>query len=258
MKQFLLVLSLLIAHACFGQTYSIVNSSPYNATDTSGGIISTGVLSGNSVSGDSLFISAAACLNPGCSSTTTTVAFTDNAGSHGAGGNNTYTTDAQFPASQSYAAALGRSFNVSTTTSVLTGSATPSQGPNFAFAFEIEVSGLGVSPTLESTGQNQQGSGATMALSTSGSCTINDFAWFYIVSAVAPSLPSGWTAVGTPANAAETAWIKVTGTGVLTANFTGLTSTTAGAIACYAPTPAGSAAHTSGGPSKTGGPSISQ
>ena len=179
----------------------------------------------------------ATCPTSTCTTATQTSTFTDDAGSHGAGGNNTYVTDLQARA-LGYDTIIGHAYNVATTTSGLVVTITGmSDSYNFYTSVAIDVSGLSVSPTLHSTGHVQQSSGASITAITSGSCSVGDFAWTYAATGGAgtPVLPGGWTAIGITANNQIAGWQTVAGSGTLSAAFTGLDSTSAAGIACYAP-----------------------
>jgi len=226
----IVLLTALILSPVWGQ-YTIVQNSPYQAAVAVSGALSVNQTSGNTNIGGTAF-----CPNAGCSSATCpTSSFTDNAGSHGGSGNNTYTADQNSSAAALVCVDLGRAFNITNTTSTNTVTATTS-GASYQVTVAVEVNGLGVSPSLESVGSGSSASLTTV--STSGSCTAGDFAISYWYSNTQPSAGSGWTAIDTPFANQIMIWQVVGSTGVVTATVSGTGATTGGAIACYKPTAA--------------------
>lgn len=219
-----------ILHA---QSYTIPQASAYGA-----GVNINAIYTSNQTAGNTNIVGTGFCPGPGCtSSACQSSAVADNAGSHGGTGNNTYIMDQNSAAAQIVCTAIGRAFGITATTGNNTTTTTTATA-NFQVTFAIEVNGLGASPSKESQGVSS-GSGLG-SVATAGSCTSGDFVIAYVYSNSQPSAGSGWTAIGTPADNQIAEWQKVTGTGIITATWSGAGTVTGASIVCYKPTAASS------------------
>jgi hypothetical protein len=227
---FALSIALLCA-VCLQAAIAIVQNSPYSATGVSTAALSTNQTLGNANFVATNYCSQGACGVTGCNGT---ASVTDNAGSHGGSGNNTYTLDSNSTANETVCVDLARSFNITSTTSTNTITVTLNGTDFFQRTFAFEVSGLGV-PALDSTGVTSSASPIT-SVATSGSCNAGDFAWAMFASGANMTAGAGWTAVGSPTQNQVVEWQTVLAAGVVTATVTGGSGNSGAAIACYNPT----------------------
>jgi hypothetical protein len=223
MKRALLLLVFVFLVARAKGAYVIVQSSGYHPTNT------TDVLASNQTAGNTNIVAVAFCPNVGCTSATCqTTSLADTKG------NSPYVMDQNAASTQILCVDIGRFFNIAATIVANTVTQTVSGTPFYTNGQAIEVSGLGTSPSFESSGTNS-GSGLTSA-STGGSCTAGDFAISYWYSNNQPSAGSGWTPIGTPGSNQVLMWQTVGSTGIVTATVTGTGTLTGGSVVCYKPT----------------------
>lgn len=226
-----LVIALATAVAVYA-AFTLVQSSVYGAITTT-----TAPLTSNQTAGNTNLVGINFCQFSNCATTACNLisSVTDNAGSAGGSGNNTYVIDLNSSSSQNLCVGFARAVNITHTTSTNTVTAAVSGTPFYQRNFSIEVSGLGTSPTLHTSGINSSGAGLG-SVSTTSACSVGDFAWAFFASTASLTAGTGWTTIGTPSTSNQVAeWQTVSSAAVVTATASGTTGSTGAAVVCYTP-----------------------
>ena len=222
-------LVLLIA-TCAWASFTLVQSGPYGTNPTT-----TDTLPSAQTAGDTILVVSNWCTNSSCNGSTT------------CGGFNVYdqqqenqyrfdaiTTGSSNPGCNAIASAGNIVANASS--NQIHAFAETAGGNNYQNVYAIEVSGLGTAPVLEGYAMGNLLTQTSIA--TGASCTAGDFAWAWFSSGTQPTVGSGWTQIGTPANGGLAEWQTVASTGTVTAT----TASGAGGlamVACYKPNSSG-------------------